>query len=356
MSLHPAHVLLDASLAVAVVTVVTLLVPGGVASLLCSGVDFLRAFPDHYQPVFDFVSSPMDPVLAIVVWLVDVYFLVKTYCIEGLAVRQAHKKYAAHRTKAAVAVHGIGSTLELLVGLLAVLSLAHPEAEATRRPVARPAGMDEASSALLRQLLTFLAQHQLLLCRSTAVLALLVNVPSGLVLTPGVFGVKHLTAPGFFKFAMLRSMEAVRVLIVDHRLLPNLWILLHVGTVVRLLGYFVLPYTSTTHVLSSSAAKTSESSAKAALAGRSWTSAAGRRGDLFTEPMVYSFNILLSGYLTAAFVYPPKYLLGSLMLYAAAQLFWPPRVSLRHGLRVDDAPVTPQEVRETRGPHEKKLE
>merc|ERR1711937_828817 len=98
-------------------------------------------------------------------------------------------------------------------------------------------------------------------------------------------------------------MEVLRVLVVDHRLFPNLWILLHVGTVVRLLGWFVLPYTSSS----------------------------GRRGDLFTEPVVYSFNILLSGYLTAAFVYPPKFMLGSLALYAVSQCVWPPRVS---GLRV----------------------
>merc|ERR1712187_219694 len=91
------------------------------------------------------------------------------------------------------------------------------------------------------------------------------------------------------------------VLMVRHALVTNLWILLKIGTAVRLLGRFVLPYTSVD---------------------------GGRRGDLFTEPMVYSFNILLSGYLTAAFVYPPKYLLGSLIVYVVGACIWPPRIAV----------------------------
>ena len=69
----------------------------------------------------------------------------------------------------------------------------------------------------------------------------------------------------------------------------------------RLLGYYVLPYSSSD----------------------------GKRGDLFTEPINYSFNILLSGILTAAFVYPPSYLLMSHVIYIAAQPFFPPRIALR---------------------------
>lgn len=114
--------------------------------------------------------------------------------------------------------------------------------------------------------------------------------------------------PGFVKFGLLRAMEVTRVFLVDHRLVANLWILLHVGTVVRLLGWFILPYTSVN---------------------------ATRRGDLFTEPIMYSFNILLSGYLTAAFVYPPKFLLGSLIVYAIGQLVYPPRVASARVPRMD---------------------
>ena len=72
------------------------------------------------------------------------------------------------------------------------------------------------------------------------------------------------------------------------------------------MGYFVLPYTSVDR-----------------------ESTTGGRGDLFTEPVVYSFNILLSGYLIAAFVYPPKWLVASLVLYVMAYPIWPPNLYSR---------------------------
>lgn len=96
-------------------------------------------------------------------------------------------------------------------------------------------------------------------------------------------------------------MEALNVLLVDTRLVANLWILLHVGTIVRLLGFFVLPYSSTD----------------------------GNRGDLFTEPINYSFNIILSGIVTAAFVYPPYFLLVSHVIYAVAYMYMPPMIAKR---------------------------
>jgi len=126
--------------------------------------------------------------------------------------------------------------------------------------------------------------------------------------TPGVFGIKHLTVPGFFIFGMLRALEILRTLAYDYRNYPQAWILLQVGTVVRLLGYFILPFSSID----------------------------GRRGDLFTEPTIYSFNILLSGYLTAAFVYPPKLVLASLLCYASWYKIQPPRISIRRRLGYDD--------------------
>merc|ERR1719201_2008509 len=121
---------------------------------------------------------------------------------------------------------------------------------------------------------------------------------------PGVFGIKHLTVPGFYLFGYLRAVEILRTLVYDYRNYPQAWILLQVGTVVRLLGYFILPFSSID----------------------------GKRGDLFTEPTNYSFNILLSGYLTAAFVYPPKWLLASLLCYASWNRHQPPKISMRRRL------------------------
>lgn len=184
------------------------------------------------------------------------------------AIDQAHKKYKAHKNLWAVALHGGGSALEITIGGLACIL---PE------------------KVILTKIASALAIN---------------NVLTGFVLTPGVFGIKHLTVPGFALFGVLRAFEILRTLAVDYRNYPQAWVLLQVGTVVRLLGYFVLPFSSID----------------------------GKRGDLFTEPTNYSFNILLSGYLTAAFVYPPKYLLGSLLAYAAWYHKQPPKISLRRRL------------------------
>ena len=115
--------------------------------------------------------------------------------------------------------------------------------------------------------------------------------------------------PGFGLFGVLRTLEASRVLLIDPKLVPNLWILLQVGTIVRLLGYFVLPFSSVD----------------------------GARGDLFTEPVNYTLNILLSGYITAGFVYPPRILILSLFLYVWAYPFWPPSLAARRRPRLSCA-------------------
>ena len=261
------HALLDSVLLISLVSAVYLLTDGPKAAWTAIGDQFrFKDFPNHYTPVFNFVHHPMPPVLAVSIWIIGIYFLIKTYYLERGVVMNAHKKYTAHRNNLTVLIHGVGSVVEMAVGCAACCN---PQNE--------------------------------MLARATAYLTLFVTVPSGAILTPRVFGIKYLTVAGFAKFGLLRALEAYRVLFVNFKLVPNLWILLQVGTVVRLLGWFVLPYSSTD----------------------------GVRGDLFTEPTIYSFNILLSGYLTAAFVYPPKYLLGSLLLYAITNVFYPPRISTR---------------------------
>lgn len=136
------------------------------------------------------------------------------------------------------------------------------------------------------------------LAHATTYVALFFNLPSGARMTPKVFGVKDLTVPGFTLMGVVRLLDVARVLTVDHRLVPNLWILLQVGTLVRLLGHFVLPYSSK----------------------------GGKRGGMFTEPVNYSFNILLSGYFVVMFVHPPSFLFLSFGLYPLAQTFMPVEV------------------------------
>lgn len=145
------HLRLDLALLSVLVLIVAKF--GDWRGLVDGAAAFLRAFPDHYTPVFDFVHGRMDPYLAICLFTADIYFLLKTYYIERVTVLNAHKKYSAHRTTAFVAIHGIGSTLEFTLGLLAVL-----------RPDSK------------------------LLAYCTALLAFFVNIPTGFMLSPGVFG------------------------------------------------------------------------------------------------------------------------------------------------------------------------
>merc|ERR1719181_790468 len=219
----------------------------------------------------------MDKFVAVSTMITGWYFLIKTYVVERKiskqnAVDTAHKKYKAHKNMWAVVLHGGGSALETTIGCLACM---YPKKE------------------ILTKIASGLAIN---------------NILTGFVLTPGVFGIKHLTVPGFYLFGVLRAVEILRTLVYDYRNYPQAWILLQVGTVVRLLGYFVLPFSSID----------------------------GVRGDLFTEPSLYSSNILLSGYLTAAFVYPAKHLLSSLLLYVAWMSKQPPRISNRRRLRHDN--------------------
>ena len=167
----------------------------------------LEQIPRPLHARFDFVSNPMNPTLAMVMYCFDVYFVLLLTGRSGWRLR-AHKKHA-HKTYWAAAIHGMGSCVELTVGLFAVI---------------RP--------------------ESVVLAKITTYIALFINLPTGFMMTPRVFGVKHLTVPGFALQGVLRLVESYRVLMLDHRLVPNLWILLHVGTVVRLLGYYVLPYSS----------------------------------------------------------------------------------------------------------------
>lgn len=250
---------------------------GNLKSFLQKFLGAIKMFPNMYTPQFNWQKQPMNKFVAVSVWLTGMYFLIKTYVVEKSmnkknAVDMAHKKYKAHKNLWAVALHGGGSSLEICIGCLACC---YPK------------------KAILTKIAAGLAIN---------------NILTGFVLTPGVFGIKHLTVPGFFIFGMLRALEILRTLAYDYRNYPQAWILLQVGTVVRLLGFFILPFSSID----------------------------GRRGDLFTEPTIYSFNILLSGYLTAAFVYPPKLVLASLLCYASWYRIQPPRISIRRRLGYDD--------------------
>lgn len=272
------HKTLDLAFVISLVSVA--LKSGNLKSSLKNFFAAIMMFPNMYTPQFDWQKRPMNKTVAVSVWLTGMYFLIKTYVVEknlkkGVrnAIDEAHKKYKAHKNLWAVALHGGGSSLEIGIGCLACC---YP-----KKPI-----FTKIASALAIN-----------------------NILTGFLLTPGVFGIKHLTVPGFALFGVLRALEILRTLAYGYHNYPQAWILLQVGTVVRLLGYFILPFSSID----------------------------GWRGDLFTEPTIYSFNILLSGYLTAAFVYPPKLVLASLLCYASWYNIQPPRISIRRRLGYTDA-------------------
>mmetsp|Transcript_945 Transcript_945/g.2760 ORF Transcript_945/g.2760 Transcript_945/m.2760 type:complete len:647 (-) Transcript_945:371-2311(-) len=223
---------------------------------------------EHFGKQFyggDNVAS-MRPSLCVLTYVWTVYFLLKAYYVERRTVKRAHKKFVAHGTNHIAHLHGLGSSLELTIGMFAIL---------------RP---DMPSLAYV-----------------CVALAMLINVPTGFLMTKGVFGVKHITVPGFALFGVLRVAEAYRTVFIDPRAMQGMWVLLQVGTIVRLLGFFVLPFSSVD----------------------------GARGDLFIEPVNYTINILLSGYITVGFVYPPFLNLASLLLFVAAHPYYKTALSAR---------------------------
>lgn len=210
------------------------------SELFLALIERLQAFPDHYDNQFDFVAEPVNGSLAIGLFFLYCYSWGIMHIAERGAIARAQRKRLAPTWAATqpythspivVALHGLGSFVEMALGVCAIL------------------WRDDATWA-----------------HSAAILALAVNIPTGLLLTPRV-GIKHLIVPVFWLWSVCRALEAVRVLYLNDKLLPNLWILLQVGTAVRLVGYYLTPYSSKD----------------------------GGRGDLFTEPLCYSFTILISG-------------------------------------------------------------
>merc|ERR1719291_31537 len=117
----------------------------------------MKEFPNIYTPQFDWKRQPMNKFVALALGAVGVHSIIKTYVVEKAVVRRAHKKYKAHKTNWAVILHGSGSSLEVPIGALACC---YPQ----------------------RTILT----------KISATLAIN-NVVTGFVLTPGVFGIKHMT-------------------------------------------------------------------------------------------------------------------------------------------------------------------
>lgn len=120
----------------------------------------LKQFPDHYTPLNDFIANPMNGTLAILLFILAVFSWVKTYYVERTYQAKARRRSIARTSNATkpssnqpltVTLHGVGSFVEMAVGLAYIL---RPEAS--------------------------------WLAYAAAVLALTINVPTSLMLIPSV--------------------------------------------------------------------------------------------------------------------------------------------------------------------------
>ena len=206
-----------------------------------------------------------SPVVACLLFAADLFVWYVSAYTERDATAHAHKKYTAHSTTRVVFVHFLTGVVETVLGLLYIL------------------------------------QGEAKFATASAYVALLVHAPTGLFLSPKVWGLKHITVPGYMLVGMCRIMQALRVIQQPHKL-PDLWILLHMATAVRLCSYYITPFSS---------------------------SDGGRRGDLVTDPLVYTLSVSLAALVTLGFVYPPVFSLTALGAVALLHKVYPSSIASR---------------------------
>lgn len=139
-----------------------------------------------------------------------------------------------------------------------------------------------------------------------------------------MWGLQHVTVTGYIIVNLLRLNQALRVfgheivhfnhihsatknatiwmgseLQIDVFSFPDLWVLLHMATLVRLVAYYVSP----------------------------WTSFNGNRtGDLLTDPVVYTFSVTVAALVTLGFVYSPSINFIAVVILSIAHVFLPSKV------------------------------
>jgi hypothetical protein len=238
----------------------------------------------------DFTASPMPAYVAWWLFAADVTTWV-FYFVERRVVKRKHLKFA-RKLRPILALHVIGGLCETVVGLVAILDPTNLFATQTTALVALVSNK-KALSPLREQ------------CSVDALYTQAVHIPTNLLLAPHVWGLKYITVSGYVMVALLRAWEAYRVKFQPHtqhslgffctgsvvRLgwptsgcavmqvlfrstsVANLWILLHMATLVRMIAYLVAP----------------------------WSSVDGRYGDLSTEPVVYTATIGIASLVPAPF-------------------------------------------------------
>ena len=161
----------------------------------------------NFTAPHDWKADPMSATVAFIIFTLDLWVW-SMYYTESRVAKRHGKKFIAFGTQKVVLIHALAGVLETIFGLSYILS------------------------------------GKMIYAHTAAYLALLVHVPTGLILTPKVWGLKHITVPGYFFVGLCRGIQAYRVLH-DASKLPDLWIVLHTASMVRLVSYYITPWSST---------------------------------------------------------------------------------------------------------------
>lgn len=244
----------------------------------------------------DWISSPMSSLLACILFIMDLWSW-SLYFVEKEVVENSHKKYKAHKTSSIVKIHSMSGILETILGLLYVL---HRNIFLSLEFETRTGGTFDINISQQgnHEFQQNINQKLAMVC---GFIALLGHIPTGLMLAPKVWGIKNMTVTGYIFVGLLRFWHVYEVLFVDYRLLPQLWILLHTATMVRLVGYYVCPFSTTK-----------------------------RKGDLLTDPFIYTLSTGLATFTTLAFVYPPVVNVAALISIAVVEFANPTKIGLSY--------------------------
>mmetsp|Transcript_22562 Transcript_22562/g.42073 ORF Transcript_22562/g.42073 Transcript_22562/m.42073 type:complete len:186 (-) Transcript_22562:766-1323(-) len=109
------------------------------------------------------------------------------YYYERAVIQRKHKKFIATRLTTVLLIHVLSGMVETLAGFVSVI---HPQ-----------------------------NPHY---AHLTAYLALLLHIPSNLMLSPRVWGLRYITVTGYVVVGLLRAVTALRVLVDSHYLVADL--------------------------------------------------------------------------------------------------------------------------------------
>ena len=235
----------------------------------------------------DWISSPMSSKLACLLFIADLWSW-SLYYIEPEVVKNSHKKYKAHKTSNLVVIHSIAGVTETVLGLVFILHrnifLSHSEFVSVSTEEALEKEFHERISYCLAMLVCLVAVS--------------FHIPTNLMLAPKVWGLKNMTVTGYVFVALLRLVHVFEIVFKSYQMLPQLWILLHTATMVRLVAYHVCPFSTTTG-----------------------------NGDLLTDPFMYTISTGLATFTTLAFVYPPVVNVAALILIGIVEYVYPTKIT-----------------------------